>query len=241
MRAFASGLGASCDSTPARLLHLSPKAAGLLSAYRHDPSWSSEALSAVAEGGVAARAFVGWASELERVYREQPRVEAFLRCAVLSCVGGMSSDNEDVAVPCLSSTAGLQKPRAKHENAVECHVPFSGLLYSLPCQGTSGSTMLGLRSGQQDGRETWPRGCAVKSNLKATTSVIVIFDHQRRAASVAPERALLPKTPPSVGTPRRGLPSGSIGRTRTSPTPGNPGTSLRGPRAGGGGTAESAR
>lgn len=81
MRAFASGLGASSDSTPARLLYLSPKAAKLLSAYRNDPSWSSEALSAVTEGSVAAKAFVGWTIELERVYRQQSRVEAFLRCA----------------------------------------------------------------------------------------------------------------------------------------------------------------
>lgn len=79
MRAFASGLGASSDSTPARLLHLSPKAAKLLSAYRSDPSWSFESLSAMTEGATAAKAFVGWAMELERVYREQPRVLKFLR------------------------------------------------------------------------------------------------------------------------------------------------------------------
>lgn len=83
MRAFTSGLGASSDSAPTRLLHLSPTAAALLSAYRHDPSWSSEALSAVTEGGVATKAFVGWAMELERVYREQPRVEAFLRWVLI--------------------------------------------------------------------------------------------------------------------------------------------------------------
>ena len=79
MRAFASGLGASSDRTPARLMRLSPKAATLLAAYRGDPSWSFEALSAVTEGGTAAKAFVGWAMELERVYREQPRVQQFLR------------------------------------------------------------------------------------------------------------------------------------------------------------------
>lgn len=104
MRAFASGLGACSDSTPTRLLHLSPKAAGLLSAYRHDPSWSSEALSAVAEGGVAARAFVGWAIELERVYREQPRVEAFLRCA-FSTWAVCAAPAAMAAGMCLSSTA----------------------------------------------------------------------------------------------------------------------------------------
>lgn len=80
MRAFASGLGAPSDSTPARLLHFSPKAAELLSSYRNDSSWSSEALSAITEGGAAAKAFVGWATELEKVYQQQPRVEAFLRC-----------------------------------------------------------------------------------------------------------------------------------------------------------------
>lgn len=31
------------------------------------------------EGATAAKAFVGWAMELERVYREQPRVLKFLR------------------------------------------------------------------------------------------------------------------------------------------------------------------
>lgn len=87
MRAFASGLGASSDSTPARLLHLSPRAAELLSAYRSDPSWSFEAMSAITEGGVASKAFVGWAIELERVYREQPRVEAFLRFVCVSATG----------------------------------------------------------------------------------------------------------------------------------------------------------
>ncbi|CAM9094247.1 unnamed protein product [Laminaria digitata] len=81
MRAFASGLGASSDQTPVRLLHLSPKAAELLRAYRHDPSWSEEALHAIEEGGTAAASLVGWARELERVYREQPRVREFLRDA----------------------------------------------------------------------------------------------------------------------------------------------------------------
>lgn len=100
MRAFASGLGASSDSTPTRLLHFSPKAAGLLSAYRNDPSWSFEELSAIKEGGVAARAFVGWAMELERVYRKQPRVDAFLRCA---CMGGMGSG--DCCVPFIDGGA----------------------------------------------------------------------------------------------------------------------------------------
>lgn len=79
MRAFASGLGASSDQTPIRLLHLSPKAVELLRAYRHDPSWSKEALLAIEEGGPAAASLVGWATELERVYREQPRVREFLR------------------------------------------------------------------------------------------------------------------------------------------------------------------
>lgn len=79
MRAFASGLGASSDQTPVRLLHLSPKAVELLRAYRHDPSWSKEALLAIEEGGIAAASLVGWATELERVYREQPSVRGFLR------------------------------------------------------------------------------------------------------------------------------------------------------------------
>lgn len=80
MRAFASGLGASSDSSAARLLHLSSEACRLLVAYRSDPSWSTESLSAITLGGTAARALVGWAMELERVYAEQPRVENFLRC-----------------------------------------------------------------------------------------------------------------------------------------------------------------
>ncbi len=79
MRAFASGLGAASDRTPARLMRLSPEAARLLAAYRGDPSWSCEALSAMAEGSTAAKAFVGWAVELEKVYREQPHVQRFLR------------------------------------------------------------------------------------------------------------------------------------------------------------------
>ncbi|CAM9877678.1 unnamed protein product, partial [Scytosiphon promiscuus] len=81
MRAFASGLGASSDASPARLIHLSPDAARLLSAYRFDPSWASESLSSMVLGCTAAKALVGWATELEKVYREQPRVENFLRDA----------------------------------------------------------------------------------------------------------------------------------------------------------------
>ncbi|CAM9314712.1 unnamed protein product, partial [Ectocarpus fasciculatus] len=81
MRAFASGLGASSDSSAARLLHFSSEACRLLAAYRSDPSWSTESLSAVTLGGTAARALVGWAVELERVYAEQPRVQNFLRDA----------------------------------------------------------------------------------------------------------------------------------------------------------------
>ncbi|CAM9445830.1 unnamed protein product, partial [Ectocarpus sp. 13 AM-2016] len=81
MRAFASGLGASSDSSPARLLHLSSEACRLLAAYRSDPSWSTESLATITLGGTAARALVGWAVELERVYAEQPCVEKFLRDA----------------------------------------------------------------------------------------------------------------------------------------------------------------
>ncbi|CAB1096739.1 unnamed protein product [Ectocarpus sp. CCAP 1310/34] len=81
MRAFASGLGAFSDSSAARLLHLSSEACRLLAAYRSDPSWSTESLSAITLGGTAARALVGWAVELERVFAEQPRVENFLRDA----------------------------------------------------------------------------------------------------------------------------------------------------------------
>ncbi|CBJ33086.1 expressed unknown protein [Ectocarpus siliculosus] len=81
MRAFASGLGASSDSSPARLLHLSSEACRLLAAYRSDASWSTESLAAITLGGTAARALVGWAVELERGYAEQPRVENFLRDA----------------------------------------------------------------------------------------------------------------------------------------------------------------
>ena len=89
MRAFASGLGASSDQTPVRLLHLSPKAVGLLRAYRHDSSWSVEALLAMEEGGTAAASLVGWARELERVHREQPRVRDFLRfVAGVCCLSG---------------------------------------------------------------------------------------------------------------------------------------------------------
>ncbi|CAM9153732.1 unnamed protein product, partial [Hapterophycus canaliculatus] len=81
MRAFASGLGASSDASPARLIHLPPKAAKLLSAYRTEPSWSFESLSAMTYGGTAAKALIGWATELEKVHREQPRVQNFLRDA----------------------------------------------------------------------------------------------------------------------------------------------------------------
>lgn len=79
MRAFASGLGASSDSTPTRLLRLSSEAVKLLSAYRSDPSWSFKSLSVMTEGATAAKAFVGWATELEKVYRVQPYVVKFLR------------------------------------------------------------------------------------------------------------------------------------------------------------------
>lgn len=103
MRAFASGLGASSDASPARLIHLSPNAAKLLSAYRSDPSWSTESLSAMERGGTAAKALIGWATQLEKVYREQPRVQKFLRCAEqvgISEIGGEC----DAELPLLRSS-----------------------------------------------------------------------------------------------------------------------------------------
>ena len=80
MRAFAFGLGAPSDPTPTRILRLSPKAVELLDAYRDDPSWSEDALRSTKEGSIASVALVGWARELEKVYREQPWVHDFLRC-----------------------------------------------------------------------------------------------------------------------------------------------------------------
>lgn len=88
LRAFASGLGAPSDSSPPRLLRISTRAAALLSAYREDPSWTQAATLAIAEGATAATALVGWATELERVHMEQPRVQEFLRfvcrCQIMS-------------------------------------------------------------------------------------------------------------------------------------------------------------
>lgn len=79
MRAFASGLGAAFDPAPIRILRLLPQAVGLLSAYRGDPAWSTEALLSMPKGGKTACAFVEWARELGRVHDEQSHVQDFLR------------------------------------------------------------------------------------------------------------------------------------------------------------------
>lgn len=80
MRAFASGLGAPSDPTPTRILHLSPKAVGLLDAYKGDPAWSDDALKSTTEGSIASLALVGWAREIEEVFQEQQYVHDVLRC-----------------------------------------------------------------------------------------------------------------------------------------------------------------
>lgn len=79
MRTFASGLGAPSDPTPTRILRLSPKAVELLDAYQGDPSWSDDALRSMTKGSIASLALVGWAREVEKVYRAQPYVHDFLR------------------------------------------------------------------------------------------------------------------------------------------------------------------
>lgn len=255
MRAFASGLGASSDSTPARLLHLSPKAAELLLAYRDDPSWSPEALSAVVEGGVAAKAFVGWAMELERVNREQPRVEAFLRCA---CLGAQRAPA--IAAAGRSSTAEQQKLRLGKMGLlssrvdVDVRVRYDMLRFCgcsrLVCDVSIVVTLCPPRphDRRKRGRKTnrtvilfyiLTDGHQYQHQRRTAPALNLIFDYQRCAASMAPQRTVLPKTPTSVRTPRRRLPPSGVGRTDSPPTPGNTGTSVRRPGGGDGGAAES--
>lgn len=66
-------------------------------------------------------------------------------------------------------------------------------------------------------------------------------NEQRRAAIVAPERAVIPKTSPSTGAPCRVVPAGGIGREGIPPMSRSPGPCVRRSRGGDEGSGQAAR